>query len=279
MMKTGFILTWLLCTTSIAAQEVRQDYHPMARDGKTWEAQVGGIKENLYGYRVDGDTLINGDIWKKVYSYVFYPRSDDSYYAAIRDVDKRVYIVAKGSNTPRLLYDFDLKVGNTIKCGVESTSFLCLLETDEKPDTLMGFPFKSYLRVERIDTIKTHDMEQRRITLTLLDTYKEPFRSEDADMIGNVVWVEGVGSGSGPFSPWLPLLPRNCILLRCFDVDKKIISGVSDFYDQPEPNAISNIPFRQNEIGIIYDLLGRRQNRQPRQGIYIRGGRKRVVKD
>ena len=89
----------------------------MARDGKTWEAQVGGIKENLYGYRVDGDTLINGDIWKKVYSYVFYPRSDDSYYAAIRDVDKRVYIVAKGSNTPRLLYDFDLKVGNTIKCG------------------------------------------------------------------------------------------------------------------------------------------------------------------
>jgi hypothetical protein len=279
MMKTGLVLSLLLCTSSISAQEASHNYLPMAQDGKTWEAQVGGIKENVYGYYIEGDTLINGDNWKKVYNYYGFQEFNASYYTAIRDVGRKVYAIAKGSNKPRLLYDFGLKEGDDIRCGIESSTFFCLLEASDSPDSLLGFPFVSYLRVERIDTIKTHSLEQRRITLTLLDRYKEAYRSEDAAMIGNVVWVEGTGSGSGPFSSWLPLLPRNCILLRCFDGDKKIISGASDFYDQPEPNAISNMPFRQNENGIIYDLLGRRQNRQPHQGIYIRSGRKRVVKD
>ena len=81
-----------------------------------------------------------------------------------------------------------------VRCGVEGNAFGCLLEKDEKPDTLLGFPFESYLRVDKIDTIKVRELQFRRFTLTLLDAYKEYYRNGEESFINNVVWVEGIGS-------------------------------------------------------------------------------------
>ena len=102
-----------------------------------------------------------------------------------------------------------------VRCGVEGNAFGCLLEKDEKPDTLLGFPFESYLRVDKIDTIKVRDLQFRRFTLTLLDAYKEYYRTGEASVLDNVVWVEGVGSGAGPFTPWMPLPARESIFTSC----------------------------------------------------------------
>ena len=90
------------------AQTSQVEYRPFAQDGKIWHCQVGLIKENIYDNRIDGDTLIDGENWKKVYNV---PDLRKYYYAAVRDVDKKVYAIAKGSNRPRLLYDFSLKKG------------------------------------------------------------------------------------------------------------------------------------------------------------------------
>ncbi len=271
------LLSLLLAAYCISAQAQTSqlEYRPFAQDGKTWESQVGLIMENVYGNRIDGDTIIGGESWKKVYNYVGFPDFDYTYYAAIRDVGKKVYAIAKGSSKPRLLYDFNLKEGDHVWCGMEGTAFGCMLEKDEKPDTLLGFVFAVQLRVERIDTIKARGQEHRLFTLTLLDVYGDPFIDDEEAMIGNVVWVEGVGSGAGPFSPWMPLPPKNCLLQSC-EIDKTCIFGYPDFYENYGISAISSPRFVRNESSAIFNLQGFRIAKRPPKGICIQNGMKYV---
>jgi len=70
MMKTKVLSASLLFSLFIPlhAQIPQLEYRPFAEDGKVWESQVGRIMENVYGKRIDGDTLIGGVAWKKVYN-------------------------------------------------------------------------------------------------------------------------------------------------------------------------------------------------------------------
>ena len=174
-MKTKRFLIWLLiaCCLPAQAQTSDEDYFPFDQEGKTWEIRIGIFKENVFGHCIDGDTLIGGEIWKKVYTYFEVPQIDYSYYAALRDVGKKVYAIAKGSNRQRLLYDFGMKVGDMVRCGAEGNAFYCLLEKGEQPDTLFGFKCETYLRLERIDTIETCGLKLRRFTLSMLDVFKK----------------------------------------------------------------------------------------------------------
>lgn len=265
----------MMCMTAMS-QTANLEYHPFAEEGKVWEAQVGGIKENVYGNQIDGESLINGERWMKVYNYIYAPDFGRSYYAAIRDVGKKVYAIAKGSKRPRLLYDFSLKKGDVVRCGIEGNAFSCLLDKDERPDTLQGFPFVAYLRVENIDTIEARGLLHRRFTLTMLDAYMEYIRSEDGVFIGNIVWIEGVGSGAGPFSPWMPLPPQRGLLQSCMR-DKVALFAYPDFYEAKETSGIRSTHPTPNTLVESYDLQGRIAQR-PTKGIYIQDGRKVVVK-
>ena len=275
----SLLFAWALCMISMpaSAQTSELEYRPFAEDGKLWETKMGGIKENVYYNCIDGDTIINGENWKKVYNYIAFP-GKESYYVAVRDVGKKVYAIAKGSTKPRLLYDFGMKVGDIVKCGVEGNAFACLLDAGEHPDTLLGFYYVSYLRVERIETISVKGLQHRRFVLTFLDHYQEPLRNENEFEHNNVIWVEGVGSGAGPFAPWLLLPPRNRIIQYCY-VNKDCIFSSSGFYENSEPAAIGTALYGKDESGFIYDLQGRRtDDALSAKGIYIQNGRKVVVK-
>ncbi len=272
-METRQLLAFLLtiCGVLAHAQTPYADYRQFVEEGKTWKAQVGLIELNVYGNRIDGDTLIGGEKWKKVYNYIGSPDYSYSYYAAIRDVGRKVYAISKGSSRPRLLYDFGLNEGNTVRCGIEGNAFGCLLDKEEPSDTLLGFVFSACLRVERIDTIQRRGLPYRRFTLTLLNSFKER-------VVDNIIWVESVGSGAGPFSPWLPLPPPDTYLQSCH-IGKNCIFGYPDFYEIDENDVtkgVSSKHFVENESNIIFDLLGRRLITPPSHGIYIRGGRKYV---
>lgn len=285
-MKTRLSIVCLLCAfyISVHAQFENEDYFPFAQEGKTWETREGMIMENIYGNCIDGDTLINGENWKKVYNYHGFPEFNYSYYAAIRDVGEKVYAIAKGCNKPRLLYDFSLKEGQTVRCGVEGNAFGCLLDTDEKPDTLLGFEFASSLRVDRIDTIETCGRKFRRFTLTFLDHFKYPlidkqFKNEQGILYdtGNVIWVEGIGSNVGPFFPWWPLLPQHVFVMTCY-VDKRLIIRSSDFYVPYETNSIGTTRHIVNENIYLYNLQGHRISSTPKNGIYIQNRGKVIIK-
>ena len=257
------------------AQTPQIDYRPFSEEGKTWETHVGIILENIYGNVIDGDTLINGEVWKKVYNYVE-STLNNNYYAAIRDEGKRVFGIAKGSNRPRLLYDFGLQKGDKVKCGVEGTAFGCLLNNREYPDTLLGFPLVAYLLVERTDTLEVRGKKFRRIILSRLDAYGCYFltglrNDELKPIIGDVIWVEGIGSCAGPFSPWVPS-PIEGTMLDCY-VDDTFIFGSENFYDEKFPASVSNVYDAYYQDNIIYDLQGRRLSAPPARGMYIQDKR------
>ena len=269
---------------SAQAQSSQLEYHSFAEDGKEWQTQVGGILENLYCNRIDGDTVINGESWKKVYNYVAFP-FNYTYYAAIRDEGKKVYAIAKGSTRPRLLYDFGLKKGDLVRCGVEGNVFGCLLDNGEQPDSLLGFPFVSYLGVERIDTIEAQGMRHRRFTLTLLDAYQRYYQPNGERISGNIIWVEGIGSGAGPFSPWKPLPQFDLIYQFCY-IGKTCLFGYPDFYDADISDSVGSTHYEESEDHNSYDLSGRRVSVSsassvssvlPR-GVYIKDGKKVVVR-
>lgn len=259
MKKVILFYSYLIFTPfmAIQAQTSPADYCSMVEEGKIWKIQVGGIKENVYVNHIIGDTLINGEVWKKVYNCVEWQRgTEKTYYAAIRDVGTKVYAIAKGSATPRLLYDFNLQVGDEVRCGIEANVFACLLDTDEEPDDMLGFPFKAYLRVENIEIVNTRGKERRRITLALLDSFKEPISK------GNkVIWIEGIGSGAGPFLPWSPQ-PESGIVIDC----------------QVNPTAISSPYLTIDADGSVFSLQGKHLNNIITKGIYIQNGKKIVIK-
>jgi len=275
MSKERLLFVGVLFTISLAVrgQNSKLEYCPFAQDGKMWETQVGLIMENIYGNLISGDTLIGGESWKKVYNYVGIPKLNFGYYAAVRDLGMKVYVIAKGSSRPRLLYDFGLKVGEIVRCGIEGNAFGCLLDKDEQPDTLLGFPFVSYLRVERIDTIMACGMVHRRFKLSLLDSFRDNMR-----MSSEIVWVEGVGSGGGPFSPWMPLPPRDTFLQSC-EVNRNCIFCYPDFYDAEVLTQIGSIRNCISVENCTYTLSGRRLPALPTQkGIYIKDERKVLIK-
>ena len=45
------------------------EFRPFVEEGKAWETTIGMIMENSYGSFIEGDTLIGGETWKKVYNY------------------------------------------------------------------------------------------------------------------------------------------------------------------------------------------------------------------
>ena len=278
MMKTKILLACLLLSFNmvVCAQNPQLEYRSFASEGKVWKNQVGAIEENVYCNQIDGDTIINGENWKKVYNYISFSKFNYSYYAAIRDVGMKVYVIVKGCSRPRLLYDFGLKKGDVIRCGIEGNALACLLDAGEQLDTLLGFPFVSYLKVERIDTIKARGLQHRRFILSMLDAFKEYHMNGEEPIIGNIVWIEGVGSGAGPFSPWIPLPPQNFLMQFC-DVNKVCLFGYPDFYEIYETNGINGSRFISNTPAGYYDLQGRMMQ-HPNNGINIHYGKKQVVK-
>ena len=267
----GVLLMSIFGTNETWSQEWDHGYMPFAQEGNTWEMQVGGVKENVYGCFVDGDTLINGESWKKVYNYRGVPAFSYSYHMAIRDVGQKVYAIAEGSNKPRLLYDFGLKIGDVIKCGIEGNAFECLLDVNEPSDILHGFAFDTSLRLEQIDTIEYRGTKFRCLIFTMLDAYEQCYRNGEEAVRNNVVWVEGVGSCAGPYSPWLPIPPENSIRL-VFKNEGNLIFSFSSIYDEMSGGAS---PVYKTDKNIIpFDLQGRRLNTEPKHGVYIQNGKK-----
>jgi len=259
------------------AQTSELEYRPFVEENKMWETQVGGIKENVYRNFIEGDTIIAGENWKKVYNSYRFSRS--SYYAAIQEVDKKIYAIAKGSNKPRLLYDFSLKVGDLVRCGMEGNAFCCLLEKGEKADSLFGFPFISYLRVERIDTIKYNynDKLFRRFTLSALDACEYPYYNDDGEIRCNIIWVEGIGSGAGPFCSWMPLPSLLFSRQSCY-LDKQVIFDSKGFCQDDYPSIVGSSKVETKISTDVYDLQGRKLQQASQKGVHIQNGRKVMVK-
>ena len=130
-MKTIFpAIILLLCSLLPAMAQAEHDpFHPMLQDGKMWHIDYSTsaniVGERHYIHYIDGDTVIEGQTWKKVYSNqaTRYMEGNETtgnhYFAAMREVGNKIYAIAAGLQRPRLIYDFDMKVGDYVHHGYE----------------------------------------------------------------------------------------------------------------------------------------------------------------
>ena len=191
-MKLKTTLAIILFLT--AAISKGQDYHPLLENDKVWlEASFVGanicIFDQVYQLRVGGDSLINGESYRKIMRRNFVPEGGDPYCppfvaqpsenaiseAFIREnvAEKKVYLWVTEDGTQYeeiLIYDFNLEAGDTI-------------------------PTSSYLTDTHIYTVTSVD----EVTLQNGESRKRISFSNGGEESS---YTEGLGSDKGLYQPF-----------------------------------------------------------------------------
>lgn len=201
MRKTTLLLFALGLTAALKAQ-----HYPLAKDGTTWQYVFTNTSSYACIYNVvDGDTTVNGRIYKKLYSYSTrkYDRKKASFEDAFREDGDRIYALPNWmtshylpvENGEVLLYDFSLQKGDHFpKSDMEEGSFT----------------------VKKVDYVEIDGKQRKRIW----------FSDDDKD-----AWIEGIGCLNRPFAYPLSPTPTNgtTYTQEMFEQDGKVLYGSRRF--------------------------------------------------
>ena len=229
------------------ASFAQDDYRPLVEQGKKWTYHHDTYQYVYdYHYTLEGDTVVEGKDCMKMYSENMYGDGERQYKGALFEENKKVYCFfpykeESSIEEPALLYDFDCKVGDTLKIGNVDLITLSI-------DTIIGIICKG----ERYDF-----------------QAQQPDEDDEPFVIGNLSWIKGVGS-TLDFFGMLPL-PGNYNSLVVCEVNGEVI-----YQSATSVQGIkSNTP---NSGGAIFDLQGRRLSATPAKGVYIQNGKKWIVR-
>jgi len=181
-MRRLLIIPLLLFFNTVLCQE----YQPFNFEKGNWVFEWFSYGESPNGsyngftqYWSSGDTLINDSIYFKFYKYTIrhnnYGLTDTifNYCGAIRHINaKQIVYVKPDVDTACIIYDFNLRVGDTIRCF--------------PPDT--WFPYDELI-VQSVDSI------------LICGRYHKSFTLNDTIMTGPTVLIEGIGFNSGLLRP------------------------------------------------------------------------------
>lgn len=169
----------LIAIVMVKAQDT--DYRPFVEEGKTWLEResaytpyLGGLTTSKRQYTISGDTLIGQTPCQKVISEItdrIKGTKESGYMMALYEEDKRVYSILPGSETPLLLYDFSVEIGDTLTIYLTNGKWsnsckVVALRKDKKGITLGNISLKEMLH---------------------------------HDELWEWTWIEGVGSERGPW--------------------------------------------------------------------------------
>lgn len=203
-----------------------QDYLPLPTINAEWTVlheQISSYEPKFlhnYHYVPQGDTLINGETFAKLY------RSDgrvhdaeaSAYVGAYRNEDNKVLYVAKDSLNEAVLYDFEVQPG------------WILDRINDNPEE------NTYFQLESIDTVTLSDgIARRRYNFYL---YSDLWSGEDEpEGRYHHSWIEGMGSTIGFFPDpsvfymvFLPVDPTFSQTLLCFQHDETLLYTDTTFY-------------------------------------------------
>ncbi|MBQ8968585.1 MAG: hypothetical protein IJ064_02465 [Bacteroidaceae bacterium] len=254
-MKKLFLL--LLLTGFALTTKAKSDYHPFIEEGKVWHCTIEG--EALWilhdstaihytDYALQGDTVIAGKSCKVLSGYFIY------------EENKKVYAYGRGDDKFHLIYDFGCSVGDVIEVGM--TEYLDTKESCEAVYTCT---------ITKVDTIFTQTGDRlRRIHFQT---------SYDG---GEYLWIEGVGA---PFEPVCNFGYYS--MAGSWSYVSSCSVGGSTFFvydDIFNTDGVRTVDATDGEAGkrntphSYYDLSGRPLHARPARGIYVRNGRKVLVK-
>ncbi len=206
---------------SYAKQGMPDYYRPYFQEKKAWKTETDG-KE--YVHYIEGDTVIGGTYWKKVYSNI--DGDDFSYFGAIRQERYKVFAIAKGKDTPHLLYDFSLKVGDKLRCTSEETSYgtFDYIAAYDEEDNGWTMELKSIDKIyvgRPMAPSYDYDREHRAFI------FERKKAGESSDVF---VWVEGVGSEGGLFHAWCKPTPDSKVSCYMRNPSNQILFDGGDFH-------------------------------------------------
>lgn len=207
----------------------------------------------VYGYQ--GDSLINGETWSKIYSTRDSLFQNNLVYEGLTRVDNDLVLFKGSANTVDTLYDFNLAVGDSIEYDLHGS--------------------QQWLVVNAIHNIQINGQSYKTFTF------------EEPDLFGffqlNEIWIEGIGSIHGPLFPNSPTtfsqeIPDSMLLTCSFSNNQQewVNPDYSDCYVDitlglknqeslnfniyPNPaSSILTIESDQNISGdiVIYDVNGK----------------------
>ena len=118
MKKYILLIICFLFSISLKAQT----YRPFPTENAFWRhfiCETPCYNPKYFHYAIKGDTTINSLLYHQLW------HSDNTYRCAFREdiANKKVYIIDTGQVEEKLLYDFDLKVGDNVSHFVDPTYF------------------------------------------------------------------------------------------------------------------------------------------------------------
>ena len=237
----------------IVALADQKAYRPLVVEGKEWRyTKESDGQQDGKGYVslvIRGDTVINGTAYKKL---LFEDDGETTYWAAIRENDRKIDFISYGSDAVVHYYDFNLHYGDLIEHNGSTYKLL-----DEQYVDVSGGQF--------------HVMELW-------------YEMSGGKYVSSDIWIEGIGNLSGLLDitgNWFPFVfPMGSGMgqfTSCYESGRCIFS-VEDFMKQ-RVAFIKTITTRGSD-GHTYDLQGHRmaEGKPLQRGIYVKDGRKFVVK-
>ena len=254
-------------------------YQPMITEGKEWIC-CDSWQRVTCSYSVDGDTLIEGETYKKIYRTENYGKvsQNTSYYAAMIDRDERVWMYPSDQDTsfvsyieqrPLILYDFSNECESVTTCYVMSKEGVVNKE------------------VYYMTTDYMHGLYQNGDFVSRVFSSNARFQDQLIDSSHNLCYsVEGIGRNRDPmFVLGLGGPVDGVYLLReelyqcldkgvcLYDINTGVRSKmISDDVVSVEKLITDSMMSGNPET--LYDLTGRRLLHEPEKGMYIKDGRK-----
>lgn len=273
-MKRFYLLLYFLL---INACMYSQNHTTFIQEGRTWNcirgylAVTGEMSGSHYYYALHGDTIINGEKYKKLFvcgndtiteeEYNKISGSGETlssshsprYFAALRENANKVFWIKKGFHKEELLYDFEEGIYSFPEYGFTLQVNTPLMFPIDPTNNMFQNVFICKVRHESENTNEAGK------TLFLSDGIgceKEPFKVEE--------WNEIIGFGS--------------FMLSVYDEEKCVYDwnsgSLSARYAYYQTNSINSVMPHFFFSKKCFDLQGRRLTQEPKSGVFIKDGKK-----
>ncbi|MFN2424243.1 MAG: T9SS type A sorting domain-containing protein [Cryomorphaceae bacterium] len=167
-------------------------------------------------FAFDGDTLISGDQWQKLFTYLDKSMQGEAVLEGILRVEGDLVLYRNTTGKIDTLYNFGLGLGDHYTFKFDS-------------DTVR-------MKVINVDEVKVNGQNRKRII------FGEP---DEVSLYGVMkeVWIEGVGSVHGPLFPCAPRMFSteftDALDLTCARIEGKVIWNNTNYEDCYVANILS----------------------------------------
>ncbi|MBR1712442.1 MAG: hypothetical protein IJ722_03470 [Alloprevotella sp.] len=240
---------------------------PFVEEGKTWRvawvAFVAPERTQYTDYRMQGDSVIGGVVWKRI---VRLP--DGQPVRLVREETSRIYAYSEEEGGSKLLADFGLEMGGTATLWVRGED---------------GAEHEQEATVAERGVV-TDDCGHGFLIIRLLTAADDRYGTDPDGGTVTVSWIAGVGNPYDLFLNDVAITSSSHYYWVCECrvgdelVYQRIPTELGEFYLPLVSGIQTQIATGNSCPAALHDLQGRRLSSAPHRGIYLQGGRKMMAK-